>query len=75
MLARYLEDSDEFDSVSNVSETTYASEFVARKVAEHEANHDRKSQVQKSTDGPVHVLNITLGDLNYHGNAEGNITK
>lgn len=69
MLSQYLEDVDNFDSISQSSESTQASEFVAQRIAKY--NTELISEPQTTHAESIQVVNIHVRALNVYGDNEG----
>lgn len=67
MLAKYLQNSDDFDSISQYSESTLASDLAAHRIAAY--SYDLRNDGNKSD--KVQVVNIRVDAVNLFGENGG----
>lgn len=69
MLEQYLADLDNFDSISQISETTQASELVAQRLANFNSQSTNEQEFVSAD--KVQVVNIHVAAVNIYGDNEG----
>lgn len=73
MLAKYLEDTENYDSISQFTDSTLPSDYVAQQIAKYEYNNEQ-SQIHESdfsnNSEKLQVVNIHVDSVNIFGESE-----
>lgn len=70
MLAKFLEDTENYDSISQYTDSTLPSEYVAQQIANYNKDLLNESDLENDS-GKVQYVNIRVDALNIYGENEG----